>query len=141
LPGNPLSGGRVASAVKERATPATVTGGDKDKPSKIPEGFAKPVAEGDGVKLWKETWEGTKTLKYLYEMRRGSENKLKRNGYSMAFYANGGLEREGFYRNNERIGVWKYYAADGKFLREEDRGDGKPEQPATPPAPTSPPKP
>jgi hypothetical protein len=86
-----------------------------------------------------EYWPNTKVPKYKYEMRKDpADGKWKRNGYSQAFYASGVMEREGHYRNNERIGTWKYYDTAGKLIRTEERGGGAPAAPTTPPA--APPK-
>jgi hypothetical protein len=80
-----------------------------------------------------EYWEGTKTLKYSYEMRfdpadeEGGRPKLHRNGWGRAYYLSGGLEREGSYRyipangRSERVGVWTYYTPEGSVDRTEDR--------------------
>lgn len=84
---------------------------------------AKPA--DDEVKHWVEYWEGTKTPKFKYEMRKSANGRWARNGYSQAFYASGVLEREGQYKDNQRVGKWKYYKDDGSFLREEDRGAGE----------------
>jgi antitoxin component YwqK of YwqJK toxin-antitoxin module len=63
--------------------------------------------------------------KYRYEFRKDpADGKWKRNGKSSAYYATGVLEREGMYKNNKRVGIWKYYDAEGKLIREENRGDG-----------------
>lgn len=75
-----------------------------------------------------EFWEGTKTLKYTYEMRFDTDGKLHRNGWGRAYYANGAIEREGAYRYDhdrrmsERMGTWTYYEADGSVKRVEERG-------------------
>lgn len=82
-----------------------------------------PASEGGGVK-------------YEYEMRPDATGKYKRNGKSRAFFANGQMEREGLYKDNERVGLWKFYNADGSFNREVDYGPGKAPAPATRPAPT-----
>jgi hypothetical protein len=80
-----------------------------------------PKSEGGGVK-------------YEYEMRPDATGKYKRNGKSRAFFANGQLEREGMYKDDERVGRWKFYNADGSFNREVDYGPGKVAAPATRPA-------
>lgn len=75
-----------------------------------------------------EFWDGTKTLKYAYEMRFDTDGKLHRNGWGRAYYASGAIEREGTYRYDhqremsERMGTWTYYEADGSVKRVEDRG-------------------
>ncbi len=91
-----------------------------------------------------EYWPNTKIPKYKYEMRKDpADGKWKRNGQSQAFYANGVLEREGLYRNNQRVGTWKYYDQTGKLIRTEERGGVTPPAapPTTPPTgPKDPPK-
>ena len=72
-----------------------------------------------------EYWEGTDRIKFRYELRKGADGRYARNGFSRAFYLGGGVEREGTYRNDERVGVWKYYDPEGRLLRTEDRPDGK----------------
>ena len=75
-----------------------------------------------------EFWDGTRTLKYTYEMRFDTDGKLHRNGWGRAYYANGVIEREGTYRYDpqremsERMGTWTYYEADGSVKRVEERG-------------------
>jgi hypothetical protein len=91
-----------------------------------------------------EYWPNSKVPKYKYEMRKDpADGKWKRNGPSQAFYASGVLEREGDYRNNERVGTWKYYDAAGKLIRTEERGGANPPPPTSPPTapPTQPPPP
>ncbi len=84
-------------------------------------GFETPIP-------MQEFWDGTKTLKYTYEMRFDTDGKLHRNGWGRAYYANGVLEREGAYRYDhdrkmsERMGTWTYYEADGSVKRVEERG-------------------
>ena len=84
-------------------------------------GFETPIP-------MKEFWDGTKTLKYTYEMRFDTDGKLHRNGWGRAYYANGAIEREGTYRYDhdremsERMGTWTYYEADGSVKRVEERG-------------------
>jgi hypothetical protein len=80
-------------------------------------------APKDDVRISKENWPNG-SIKYSYEMRRNPDGKWARNGIGKAFYANGALEREGTYRDNKRVGVWKYYDDQGGLLRTEDRGDG-----------------
>lgn len=92
-----------------------------EKPKGIPDGEMKPFAD---------YWEDGKSVKYKYEMRKDpADGKWKRNGYSQAFFANGVMEREGYYKNNERVGRWRYFNIDGTFNRIEERGDGKPPEP------------
>jgi hypothetical protein len=95
-----------------------------------------PAAPADDVKIMTEYWEGTNQIKFRYELRKGTNGRYARNGFSQAFYLSGVVEREGHYRDNERIGVWKYFDTEGKLLRTEDRKDGKfPQGPlTTPPA-------
>jgi len=99
-----------------------------------PPAAAAPV---DDVKIMTEYWEGTDQIKFRYELRKGANGRYARNGFSQAFYLSGVVEREGEYRDNERVGVWKYFDTEGKLLRTEDRKDGKfPQGPlTTPPAP------
>jgi hypothetical protein len=96
-----------------------------------------PAAPADDVKIMTEYWEGTDRIKFRYELRKGSDGRYARNGFSQAFYLSGGVEREGHYRDQERVGVWKYFDPEGKLLRTEDRPDGpQPQTPLTiPPAP------
>lgn len=94
---------------------------------------AKPA---DDVRIMTEYWEGTNQVKFRYEMRKDANGRYARNGFSQAFYMGGKVEREGHYRDNERVGVWKYFDTEGTLLRTEDRKDGKfPQGPlTTPPA-------
>lgn len=98
---------------------------------------APAAAPADDVRVMTDFWDGTDKIKFRYEMRRGADGKYARNGFSQAFYMSGIVEREGHYRDNERVGVWKYFDTEGKLLRTEDRKDGKfPQGPlTTPPAP------
>ena len=84
---------------------------------------AKP-AKSDEVKIAKENWPNGK-LKFYNELRRNAEGKWTRTGVGRAYYDHGVLEREGLYRNDERVGEWKYYDQNGKLLRVEQRGEGK----------------
>jgi len=84
----------------------------------------------DEVKIMKEYWEGTRILKFSYEMRRGTEGRWDRNGMSQAYYASGKLEREGLYKDGKRVGMWTYYDEQGKVTRTENRG-GAPGAPAS----------
>lgn len=95
------------------------------------------AAPADDVRIMTDFWDGTDKIKFRYELRRGADGKYARNGFSQAFYMSGVVEREGHYRDNERVGVWKYFDTEGKLLRTEDRKDGKfPQGPlTTPPAP------
>ena len=89
----------------------------------------------DQVKMSKEFWPSG-GIKYTYEMRRSSNGKWARNGIGRAYYEHGQLEREGSYKNNVRIGIWKYYDVDGKHIRTEDRGtDGDGGSSGDPPLP------
>lgn len=78
----------------------------------------------DDVKIMKEFWEGTRILKFCYEMRRSASGKWDRNGMSQAYYASGKLEREGPYKDGKRVGNWTYYDDAGNVLRTENRGGG-----------------
>lgn len=117
---------------------------ESPKPESPKPDAPKPEAPKDEMKPSVEYWPNSKQPKYKYEMRKDpADGKWKRNGYSQAFYENGVMEREGYYRNNERYGLWKYYDGAGKLLRTEDRGEPKPSapKPTTPtaPKPTTPP--
>jgi len=102
----------------------------------VPSAPAATPPPADDVKIMTEYWEGTNQIKFRYELRRGADGKYARNGFSQAFYMSGVVEREGNYRDNQRVGVWKYFDTQGKLLRTEDRKDGKfPQGPlTTPPA-------
>lgn len=96
-------------------------------PTPPPTEPSKPAAEAgavDEVKHWVEYWDGTKTPKFKYEMRKRANGRWARNGASQAFYQTGVLEREGQYKDNKRVGIWTYYKPDGTLLRTEDRGAG-----------------
>ena len=69
----------------------------------------------------REYWGNTNTLKFEYEMRYDVDGKLKRNGWSRAYFGNGQLEREGSYTNNERVGIWNFFDREGNPGRTEDR--------------------
>jgi antitoxin component YwqK of YwqJK toxin-antitoxin module len=60
-------------------------------------------------------------------MRRNPDGKWARNGVGRAYYDHGVLQREGVYRNDMRVGDWKYYKPDGTLDYAEDRGAGKAE--------------
>ena len=70
----------------------------------------------------REYWDSTGKLKFEYEMRFGPDGKVLRNGWSTAHFADGTMERQGAYLENERVGTWTYYTADGTVDRIEDRG-------------------
>jgi antitoxin component YwqK of YwqJK toxin-antitoxin module len=57
----------------------------------------------------KEYWQGTRALKFTYELRRSANGKWERNGLSRAYYQNGRIEREGHYKDGKRVGKWTYY--------------------------------
>lgn len=83
----------------------------------------------------KENWPSGK-VKFTYEMRKSANGKWARNGIGRAYYESGGLEREGMYKNNVRVGRWTYYTPDGKVSHHEDRGaDGKGGTTGEPPLP------
>lgn len=84
---------------------------------------AAQPAKKDDVKIAKENWPNGK-LKFYNELRRNPDGKWAKNGVGRAYYDHGVLEREGMYRNDERVGEWKYYDTEGKLLRVEQRGDG-----------------
>jgi len=75
------------------------------------------------MKVMKEFWPNGK-LKYYNEMRRNAAGKWMKNGIGRAYYDHGVLEREGTYKDDVRVGQWKYYDQEGKLNRTEERGDG-----------------
>ncbi len=91
-----------------------------------PAATATPAAPRDDVRVIKENWPNGK-LKFTYEMRRNPDGKWARNGVGRAYYDHGVLQREGVYRNDMRVGEWKYYKPDGTLDYAEDRGAGKAE--------------
>lgn len=108
--------------------------GERSEPSAPPPSPPPPAAPADDVRIMTEFWEGTNQIKFRYEMRKGESGRYARNGFSQAFYPSGVVEREGHYRENERVGVWKYFDGEGKLLRTEDRPDGNaPRAPVTAP--------
>lgn len=66
------------------------------------------------VKISKQSYYGVKKTEQYF-----LENK-KRNGYSKIWNDDGMIE-EGFYQNNQNIGLWKYYES-GVLIREFDFG-------------------
>lgn len=50
------------------------------------------------------------------------DNKLDglKDGWYKRYYANGKIDEEGLYRNNEKVGVWKKYSYDGVLSSEEN---------------------
>jgi antitoxin component YwqK of YwqJK toxin-antitoxin module len=52
-------------------------------------------------------------------------NKGKREGHSIVKYPNGRLHYVGEYKNNQMIGVWKFYDEKGKLKEEKDYGTGE----------------
>ena len=94
------------------------------KPSKKPgNSSATPMREGYEIPFpMREYWDSTGKLKFEYEMRYGPNGKVARNGWASAYYANGAMERQGAYLNNERIGIWTYYSDDGSVNRTENKG-------------------
>lgn len=123
---------------------ATPGGCGKESPASAPVSApalpAAPAAAetkpADDLRIMTEYWEGTNKIKYRYEMRKDAKGRYARNGFSQAFYLSGEVEREGNYRDNERVGLWKYYDTEGKLLRTEDRKEGKfPQGPLTTPPP------
>ena len=52
-------------------------------------------------------------------------NKGKREGHSIVKYPNGMLHYVGEYKNNQMIGVWKFYDEKGNLKDEKDYGTGK----------------
>ena len=103
--------------------PPCAAGCERQKPATEPAAAAKP-AKGEEVKVAKENWPNGK-LKFYNELRRNAEGKWTRTGVGRAYYDHGVLEREGMYRNDERVGEWKYYDQNGALLRVEQRGEGK----------------
>lgn len=51
-------------------------------------------------------------------------NKGKREGHSIVKYPNGMLHYVGEYKNNQMIGVWKFYDEKGNLKEEKDYGTG-----------------
>jgi antitoxin component YwqK of YwqJK toxin-antitoxin module len=90
------------------------------KPDETKPADPKPA---DGTKVMKEFWPNGK-LKYYNEMRRNAAGKWMKNGVGRAYYDHGVLEREGTYKDDVRVGQWKYYDQEGKLSRTEERGDG-----------------
>jgi hypothetical protein len=123
----------LLAGCRDRSAPSAPTPPPPTAPAAAATPTAAPV---DDVKIMTEYWEGTNQIKFRYELRKGTNGRYARNGFSQAFYLSGVVEREGHYRDNERIGVWKYFDTEGKLLRTEDRKDGKfPQGPlTTPPA-------
>lgn len=131
----------IASGCGDAGTTTTDPGPPSTDPTPSP---AAELRRGYEIPIpMNEFWDGTKTLKYSYEMRFDTDGKLHRNGWGRAYYANGALEREGAYRYDheremsERMGTWTYYEADGRVKRIEERGgvpiwDG-PDQTTPPP--------
>lgn len=120
------------------ATPATAVQSSAPAPAPssattaptTPANALTATAVKDEVKIMKEYWEGTRILKFSYEMRRGADGRWDRNGMSQAYYASGKLEREGLYKDGKRVGMWTYYDEQGKVTRTENRG-GAPGAPAS----------
>jgi len=97
--------------------------GTSNPPEKASPSTAKPLREGYEAPFpMREYWDSTGKLKFEYEMRYGPNGKVARNGWSSAYYADGAIEREGAYLQNERIGTWTYYSNDGSVDRTENRG-------------------
>jgi hypothetical protein len=109
------------TATTSPAPPSTPPEATKTASTELRRGYEIPIPMN-------EFWDGTKTLKYTYEMRFDTDGKIHRNGWGRAYYANGVIEREGAYRYDhdlemsERMGTWTYYEADGSVKRVEERG-------------------
>lgn len=116
-------------AVQSPAAPTPAPSSATTAPT-TPANALTATAVKDEVKIMKEYWEGTRILKFSYEMRRGAEGRWDRNGMSQAYYASGKLEREGLYKDGKRVGMWTYYDEQGKVTRTENRG-GAPGAPAS----------
>jgi hypothetical protein len=118
-----------APAAESSATAAPTPSSATTAPTS-PANSLTATAVKDEVKIMKEYWEGTRILKFSYEMRRGADGRWDRNGMSQAYYAGGKLEREGLYKDGKRVGMWTYYDEQGKVTRTENRG-GAPGAPAS----------
>jgi len=112
--------GGCGDSAKPAPTQAAETA-SKEEPKK--DEPKKDDPKKDDVKVAKENWPNGK-LKFYNELRRNPDGKWARNGIGRAYYDHGVLEREGMYRNDVRVGEWKYFDQDGKLLRVEQRGDG-----------------
>ncbi|MCH2162032.1 MAG: hypothetical protein MK085_09190 [Phycisphaerales bacterium] len=105
----------LACLVVGLATATGCRGEEQASPAPIArDGYEIPIPS-------REYWKNSNTLKFEYEMRYDLDGKLKRNGWSRAYYGSGRIEREGAYTNNERVGIWTLYEPDGTS-RIEDRG-------------------
>ena len=97
--------------------------GDSPPSDVVDSSTAESMREGYETPFpMREYWDSTGKLKFEYEMRFGPNGKVARNGWSSAYFANGAMERQGAYLQNERIGTWTYYVNDGSIDRIEDRG-------------------
>ncbi|MEO9532377.1 MAG: hypothetical protein ABJG68_08400 [Crocinitomicaceae bacterium] len=73
----------------------------------------KTNAKGNRDGLWISYYEdGTKWSESYYD----DGNK---EGHSLAFFPNGQIRYVGEYKNDKKIGVWKFYAEDGELITEE----------------------
>lgn len=132
-PEPPAPAATTTTAQTPAATPPASAEPVPATPPAAPAAATAPAK--DKVKMSKEFWPSG-GIKYTYEMRRSSNGKWARNGIGRAYYEHGQLEREGVYKNNVRIGIWKYYDVDGKHIRTEDRGtDGDGGTSGDPPLP------
>ena len=96
---------------------------DQGNPPTPPTASAEPVKR-NGYEIpipSREYWDNTDVLKFEYEMRYDVDGRLKRNGWSRAYFSSGQLEREGSYTNDERVGIWNFYDREGNPSRKEDR--------------------
>lgn len=116
----------IAAATGCGKPPAQGQPADATAAQAQPPAAATPAAPRDDVRVVKENWPNGK-LKFTYEMRRNPDGKWARNGVGRAYYDHGVLQREGVYRNDVRVGEWKYYKPDGTLDYAEDRGAGKAE--------------
>ena len=106
------------------STTLAVTGcGEQENSPAASTGPAAPV-QRNGYEIpipSREYWDTTNVLKFEYEMRYDVDGRLKRNGWSRAYFSSGQLEREGSYTNDERVGIWNFYDREGNPSRKEDR--------------------
>lgn len=131
LVASPLLAAWIAGCDKPSAAPAPAPAPQTQSQPDMPvPSDTKPVEPSpadakpaDGMKVMKEFWPNGK-LKYYNEMRRNAAGKWMKNGIGRAYYDHGVLEREGTYKDDVRVGQWKYYDQEGKLNRTEERGDG-----------------
>jgi hypothetical protein len=112
----------------QATTPPVAASPSAGSPTSSPAAAAAsaPPATGpkDEVKLMKEYWEGTRNLKFTYELRKSANGKWERNGLARAYYSDGKLEREGHYKDGKRVGTWTYYDEAGNVRTGEPAAAG-----------------